>query len=295
MKKKRFDDVTRAQAIGTAVILIVVLLLVFLVLYWMYSVKLLILPEPIAKLLGLWEDEGGEMPWDLGELTDMVRDERHPDVTTVSLDLTYENLLAAFLSEKQAEGIYINGKVSYFDDGKAVDRRVTLRRKGSCFNATIYKNNNSPLVDTIKISDGSVLFINDVTNSESRKIPLGDFTYEAETGIPSIAQVIEAVEAFPTEDKAQIDGDEQNVNEAVSLYTDCELKLLKTAEGSVYFVKFTDSELGISEEYLVSLEHAVVLSANTVVDGEQIYSFRMQSFSVEPHLWEADELYNTVG
>lgn len=306
MKKRRYPDFARGQTIGTVIIIILMLVLLGAVSWWMYDVGLLLLPDSIERLLGIDDDGGSEISWDLGELSEIVRDERHPDVESVSFEMTLENLHAAFLAEASAPGLYLSGRVSYYDDGEAIPHRVVFRRSGSDFRAEIYKNDNLYQLDTLKIGTGTTVYIRDGGTGSFRSLPLDEtFLPEYEAGIPSVAEIIEAVRAIAApeiEPESEPSADTEAADETTAVttaaeespYADCELKLVRRPEGSVYYVKFTYADLGIREEYYVSLDHGIVLSATTTRQGQPVYSYEALSFSADPSSWQDAQYYSVA-
>ncbi|MBE6613430.1 MAG: hypothetical protein E7632_13175 [Ruminococcaceae bacterium] len=298
MKKKLIAEDNRKQAIGTAIILLVVFIFTGLVMYWMYTVDLLRVPDWAAKLFGIGGPGAGDLPWDLGELSEIVDNGKSPDDATLTLDLTYENLVGAFLTEEQAEGIYVNARVSYYDDGEEVPHRVIYRRRGDEFRAEIYETNSTAKLDTLKIRSGSSMYVRDAESGKFRSMPFNptEFSPEHEAGIPSVAEILAAVENFPMPDvTGAVDDSTETIPEAPEDYTDCQLSMITTDEGSVYYVEFTYADLGIREEYYISLDYGIVLSAKTVSRGQPVYAYETLSFSLDAANWDKDSFYSVTG
>ncbi len=296
MKKKEYADPARAQAFGTAIIIVVLLLVLTLISLWMYHTGLLVLPGSIARFFGIEDETPGEISWDLGELSEIIRDERHPDVESVTLERSIETLHAAFLSEQAAPGFSVSARVSYFDDGEKVPHRVLYRRSGNQFRADVYAGDDFRTLKTLKIGTGDSLFIYDMETGFSRSLPIdANFSSEYEAGIPSVAEILRAVETFPIATDGTAEASSQgSASSSDPEFTDCELKLVKTAEDSVYYVKFTYADLGIKEEYYVSLDYGIVLSATTSHGDMPVYSYEALSFSVEPSNWDNPDYYNPI-
>ena len=315
-RRKRFADGSQSHALGTALIIIVMFLSVGGVMAWMNSVGLLMLPPPLNHLFDRGEVSGGEPMWELGELSELVRGERHPDEDTVVLTLDAETLLDAFLAEARAPGLYVSGRVSYYDDGAAVPHRVIYRRSGEDYRAEIYEDDSTARLETLKIRTGTSVYIRDGQSGEFRSLPAdGSISGEHEAGIPSVDEVMAAVAAFPRQVPADTTAAETSAEASAEtaaettaettaadttaeteppLYTDCSLALVTNAAGSVYYVQFTYADIGVREEYTVSPDFGIVLSARTVAGGMPVYAFEALTVSTDPADWQSAAHYDVT-
>lgn len=80
-------------AVGTAIIAVVLILLFGGLLYWMYSVRLLILPDSIAEIIGIGQQhDTNDTSIDLEELDGAVRNRASTQRVMVDFDIDYESL-----------------------------------------------------------------------------------------------------------------------------------------------------------------------------------------------------------
>ncbi len=333
MKKR--DDLAVPHSSAPGLILLIVLLLVIFggILYWMYSVRLLILPEFITDLFGLPANDLYEtVPWDTEALAGAVKNGKSNDKVEVSFETSYENLRAALLSEPEPEGIYQSVRISYCYDDITSERRVIFMRWGERFRIEKYADDSyNNLVETV-IGSGTTASYYDADTGLSRSLPLpDDYSYENEAGIPSVESLLEILEEFPeTVDAGTADGavtggtqvaettsaqdetesgqieapdnidsvdtagseesDGSNVSDT-GRYTDCELMLLYTENGNVYYLAFNDTLLGTREEYYISLDCLMIAEHNTYYQDELLYSCKTLSYSVDPQVYGREAEY----
>ena len=316
-KDRKFADGSQSHALGTAIIIVVMLAVVGGVGAFMHSVGLLTLPPPLNRLFDSDDGKAGEVIWDLGELSELVRGERHADAETMVLRLESDTLYDAFLTEEKAPGIAVTGRVSYFNEGEAVPHRVIYRRSGEDFRAEIYARDNTDQLETLKIRTGSILYVRDAETGEFRSLPSdGTITGEMEAGIPSVAEILTAVAAFPRPEAETISSelDEKKplfpvpmpaavsdeaetaaeTEAEPSLYADCSLAMVSTAAGSVYYVEFTYADIGVREEFTIAPDFCIVLSAKTTAGGETVYAYETISYSLDASEWQDAKYYDVT-
>ena len=101
-------------AAGTAIIAVVLILLFGGLLYWMYSVRLLILPDSIAEIIGIGQQhDTNDTSIDLEELDGAVRNRASTQRVMVDFDIDYESLREAFLLEPEPDGVFVEMKYTY--------------------------------------------------------------------------------------------------------------------------------------------------------------------------------------
>lgn len=296
--KKQLEKESRSVALGTAIIVIAMVIVFGAVFAWMYSMDLLFLPDFAKDIFGISDDDG-DVRWDLGALSEIVKSERDEGGEVVTFDVTYENLRAAFLSEEAPEGLYLSADVSYYADGEASTRRIRYYRDGDRFRTETYAIGDSEMLETLKIANSEHVTVIDRTTGESRTIPRTAGIYpENEAGIPSVDTLLSAIEAFPemtgdvsdTADTAPAGSDAAETSHV----TDCELRMVRTDSGNVYYIAYTYKDLGLREEYYVSLDYRIIISANTTLAGKPVYSYKTVRIATEPEVWSEDTLYTMM-
>jgi hypothetical protein len=320
-------------ALGTALLIIFLLIFFGVTLFWMYSIKLLILPDSVAELLGIGDKGTDEpLPWDTGELSGAIKNGKSSEKIELTFDISYENLRAALINESVPEGYYQKLRICYYDKETEISHRVVLQRHGEKFRIEKYSSNISSSqdissgIEKLIIADNTTLYYHDKISGESRSIPRGaGITPESEAGLPSVDDLLliiaekswaedtedsfntdnEQIESdmvtesnsdFETVASAEFDQAAQSFGEdkSKSRYSDIELTMLNTNNGIVYFAAFNDEWLGLREEYYISLEHRVIISHRTLKDGKIIYSCETLSFSTNPSLYSDESDYSTI-
>ena len=291
MKNKLKREAGNA-AIGTAIIIIVMIIVTSAVFVWMYSVDLLFLPDFVEDILRLDRDSG-EVVWDLGELSEIVRNGKNENGETVVFEDSYENLRAALLSEPAADGIYLSADVSHYSDGIPTVRRIRYYRDGERFRCEIYAPGDEDVLETLKIADSDSITVYDKASGEYSKLARGQgIDPENEAMIPSVADLMSAVSAFPEHEGAVWSDSTDTPDETGGdMLSDCSVKLVRDGDETLYYVTFVYNDLGIQEEYYVSLNYRVIISAATFKSGERIYSYDIVRASLEPEVYGDDALY----
>lgn len=305
----------RARAVGTALILLVLLAIFGGILFWMYSVKLLVIPDRVAELLGIDPGAGVDtVTWDTGELSGVIKNGRPTETVGVSFDLTYENLRDALLSESAPEGFRQTVRVTYSPDSSdARSESRVIFRSGDKWRIERYGSGRTPAEASrtalMIVGSYSMYRLDDITG-ESRSVPINDsISPENEAGLPSVETLLGIVaefEAPEAEDTAALEtsgdteaqADEITVSQAKGengedkpRYIDGQVAMLRTENGNVYYVSFNDNILGTFEEYYLSLEYRVIISHSTMYGDERLYSFETLDFTVEPDVWNRASLY----
>lgn len=277
MMKNKLKGEGANVTLGTAIIVIVMVIVFGATFVWMHSVDLLFLPDFIENILGLDKSDKEEL-WDMSELSEIVRNGKKGDTELVTFEVTSDNLRAALLHEEPADGIYLSAEVSHYSNGVPSVRKIRYYRDGVRFRAELYMTGDSNVPELLKIANEDSITITDRTTGESNTIPRGvDIAPENEAMIPSVADLMAALEAFPT-------GEGNNLS-------DCVIKLVETDNGNLYYVSFKYGDIGITEEYFVSLDYKVVISMRTYIGDKPIYSFDIVNVSVDERVYGEDSLY----
>ncbi len=288
--KSNFEKESRSAALGTVIIVIVMAIVFGAVFAWMYSMELLLLPDFVENILGL-SDRGNEAGHDPGALSEIVKAGKDEENSNITFDITYENLRDAVLRESAADGIYISADVGYYKNGEASLRRIHFWQDGDRFRSEIYAVGDSDKLETVKIADAEYVTVIDAPTSESRKIArTADITPENEVGIPSVETLLSAIEAFPE----YLNSEESVFTAEGDTLSKCTVEMVRYEDSNAYLVSFIYAELGLTEEYYVSLEHNIILSCTSKKDGVPVYSYSVVSVSDDPAIWSDDILYSVA-
>ena len=309
----------RNRVVGTVLILCVLFVVFTGVLFWMYSVRLLEIPRPLAGLLGIGTGDGDPGNGLDTSLSGVVRNGRPDDVEGVGFEFNYENLRGALLSEPEPRGFRQTVRISYGGD----ESKVVICRYGDKYRVEKYDKSGEKMTGLAIFDDFSVYHL-DVSSGESRSVPRNDsITPESEAGLPSVAVLTSIIREFNVPQSGETtSGTSSDITEAVdeplentpesgtasaqnsdepltslelsdplSRYDDVEIKLVRSDAGNVYFVAYSDRILGTREEYYVSLVHNLIIS-QTVKYGENLlYSCETVDFSTDISDFGEIELY----
>ncbi len=286
--KKKINDGTGNIARGTAIIIIAMVIVFGAVFAWMYSMDMLFLPSFVEDLIGKNDDE---LSWDLGALSELVKSGKDESGESVTFDVSYENLRTALLESEREDGIYISADIKYFAGTDAYIRRVIYYRDGERFRVELYDTApqsavSVPTLQTTKISDGKKICFIDNKSGESGILPYdASILPENEAGIPSVDELLLALAEFPESEGAPSSDNPIGVRNTT-------LKLVRTELGNVYYVAFTYGDIGLVEEYYVSLEHRAVISMTSTENGKTVYSYAVNSISDDADVYTSDGLYD---
>ncbi len=293
MKKKPKSE-NHGILLGTVIIIVVMIIVFGAVFAWMYSMDMLFLPDFVEQLIGSKDDED-ELPWDLGALSEIVKSGKNEQGEEISFDVTYESLREALLSEKPEDGAFITAVIQFYDGESPVSQNVTYARDGERFRVQLYEimpqeSTEAPAIKSLTIADEKTVYFHDYSSGMSTTLPRNNsFAPENEAGIPSVDYLLDIVAQFPEYDVSDTSGEPQETDD--TRITDTAIKLLQTEDGNVYYVSYADSELDITEEYYVSLDHRMIISANTKQGGKTVYSYKTKSFSADPAIYTQASLY----
>ena len=306
-------------AAGTAIIAVVLILLFGGLLYWMYSVRLLILPDSIAEIIGIGQQhDTNDTSIDLEELDGAFRNRASTQRVMVDFDIDYESVNSSDVNNDSAS-------VSGILPINSSSGSIRFYRNGSSFRISDF--DISGTLTKVIIGDSSTTYYRDQASGEFRSIPRSPgITPESEAGLPSIDSLFEIVAQFPTienggdvtsesdettvfDDFPEIDtSSSDNISPDITRensepalaadsggrYENCELCLLKTDFGSVYFIAFDDTFLGTHEEYYVSLEGRVVLRQLTTIGDTVLFSCTAVRYSLDPNDFSSESLYSVT-
>ncbi len=280
MMKNKFKGEGANVRLGTTIIVIVMVIVFGATFVWMHSVDLLFLPDFVENILGLDEADKEEM-WDMSELSRIVRSGKNDDTRIVTFDATPENLRVALLHEEPADGLYLSAEVTHYSDGVPSVRKISYYRDGVRFRTELYVTGDSSTPELLKIANEDSITVIDRATGESSTIARGvDIESENEAMIPSVSDLMAALEASANESSSE----PNNVS-------NCTVKLVETENGNLYYVSFTYADLGITEEYYVSLDYKIIVSLRTYMGNTPIYSYDVVGLSLDEDVYGEDSLY----
>ena len=285
--KNKASDGTGNIVRGTVIIIIAMVIVFGAVFAWMYSMDMLFLPSFIEDLIG----NNDEPSWDLGALSALVKNEKSEDGELLTFEVSYESLLSALLNSERAEGIYISADIKYYSASQEITRRVVYYRNGEKFRIESYaavpeSSTGVGAFEALKISDGNqICFLDNLSGEFSTITYDKKILPEEEAGIPSVDALLLALSEFPLSEGSAAEPGAMNV-------ANTSLKLIRTELGNVYYVKFTYGDIGLTEEYYVSLEHRAVIGMTSTQNGKSVYSYSVNSVSKSTDSYGADELYD---
>lgn len=315
----------KSRVIGTVLILAVLALVFGAILTWMYSVNLLMIPDSIARFLGISANNGdGDLLIDTS-LAGVIKAERPEDERSISYELSYENFRAALLSENEPEGFRLRMRVKYSSDAEEkLETQIESdeQDKNEFIDINFYRSGDKYRIERLD-SQGNMIelaifnsysvYYHDYLTGASRSLPRSDdISPENEAGLPSAAELLEIVRQFP-ENNIDIDDpydDEQeeigdiddsleispfamrsDSSEELPRYSDGIVEMVSTELGNLYLVSYFDTFLGTREEYFLSLEYNVIVSHSIWLDETLIYSAELLEFSTDSAEWDKISLY----
>ncbi len=303
----------RSRVVGTVLILCVLFVVFAGVLFWMYSVRLLEIPRPLAGLLGIGTGDGDPENGLDTSLSGVVRNGRPDDVEGVGFEFNYENLRGALLSEPEPRGFRQTVRISYGGD----DSKVVICRYGDKYRVEKYRNYDGNMTELAIFDEFSVYHL-DVKSGESRSVPRNDsVTPESEAGLPSVSVLTSIIREFDTDEtigtapetssdqpleglteseaasdwKSDEPAAAADFGDILSRYADVGIEMIRSDAGNVYFVAYSDTILGTREEYYVSLVHNLIISQTVKYGGNLLYSCETVDFSTDISDFGEEELY----
>lgn len=303
----------RSRVVGTVLILCVLFVVFAGVLFWMYSVRLLEIPRPLAGLLGIGTGDGDPENGLDTSLSGVVRNGRPDDVEGVGFEFNYENLRGALLSEPEPRGFRQTVRISYGGD----ESKVVICRFGDKYRVEKYRNYDGNMTELAIFDEFSVYHL-DVKSGESRSVPRNDsITPESEAGLPSVSVLTSIIREFDTDEttgtvpetssdqpleglteseaasdwKSDEPAAAADFGDILSRYADVGIEMVRSDAGNVYFVAYSDTILGTREEYYISLVHNLIISQTVKYGGNLLYSCETVDFSTDISDFGEEELY----
>ncbi len=281
MKKRKDEERTPSVALGTAIIVIVLILAFGAAFRFMYSLDILFLGDFVEGILGL-DSNKDNSPFDVGVLSEVIKSGKDAVKEGAVLDISYETMRASLLTEKDTAGIYLNARINYYSDSTPYAHSITYHRFGEKFRIETFADVNSSAAETLMVSDGKDIVFTDFAAQKTVTYKKAeDISAENEAGIPTVEELLSALEKFP-----------ESADTAADNFI---LKEVNTEQGNVFYVAFTNAETGFIEEYYIVPEFRIIISSVTrTADGEIIYSYEVTDFSVDKKDYYDYTLYKTT-
>ncbi len=249
-------------ALATAILIVAAAAVFALVLFGLYKINMIRLPDALERLLGKPETEapGGAVGADDVRIYSALSGEPKPS-SLYALEYGVEpDALLAMLKEALPETAYkTEANVTLTDGIKSRVRMLKLSRDGAKYRAEIYENGSRT---TLIVCDGTTLRHTDYSaggkTSSRYYLTADDFSLEFLLGLPSLTDILGS-------------GD----------YTDLRVTLLRAENENLYCVEYTLPDLPQKETVYVSLKNGLVVSAETYYADELVYKLSTTSFTTD--------------
>ncbi len=309
----------KSRAIGTALILIALTIVFGSILAWMYSVNLLIIPDGLARILGISTDgDGDELMLDTS-LAGVIRNERSEDRASIGYELDYENLRAALLSETALDGYMLKMRVRYPSavgesnevslqtaaDSVEVDEQslteeteqidenaftdISIYRSGEKFRVERYNARGE--LKELEIFNSYAVYHYDPETEASRSVPRSDgVSPENAAGLPSVTELLEIVRQF-SENTVEYDEIAEKTTEPVVEADGASpiSPLEEDATEAENFVRYTDGAVELAETELGNLYFVGYF--DTLLGTREEYFLSLKyNVIMSQCIWHGDEL-----
>jgi hypothetical protein len=253
----------RREKIRTALeiaILIAAATVVFaLVLFGLYKINMIRLPEALEKLLGTAETQPPDNTGGQSEQRIYAALSGTPtasDDYVLEYDVDTGSLLDLLRTAAPETAYYMEAKITQSYGDKTLTRQMKLSRDGEKYNAQIYEGSSSE--PTSIVCDGERIRYTDHAAGgklRSRFYPAGgDFTLEYQLGLPSLEYML------------------QNGGENLKV------TLLRTESENLYCLECEYPDINQREIVYVSVKYNCIVSAEAYYGDEIVYSFVTTKF-----------------
>jgi len=256
-------------ALATAIMIAAAVAVFVLLLYGLYKINMIKLPEPIEKLLGKAETEppaidfGGDEQRIYSALS--AGDAQLEDYA-VEYDVDHQVLLEALRDMDDAETFYLEAKLTYGDGQRALVRELKLLRDGEKYRAQIF-DDSLPKPSLIVCDGEQIEFVDYAAGGrEQRRLyPAGgDFSLEYQLGLPKLEEMLKE------------GGDRLKVS------------LLRTESDNLYFIECDYPDRDMREVVYVSMRYGCIFSAEIYRGDALVYSLSTIRFEANPAKKESD-------
>ncbi len=231
---------------------VVIAILLILVLWFINFFNVFTLPEYITRFFESGNDEPDTSYYDESSFYDFLEQNSHSatDIAYVTLNEDNVEELVYELIERDV----------YFWE---VETELFYKQESTVSNHKVWKNGNSVRVDTLSsgvnnsvvITDTETVIRDNLTGDERKIIGDTDFAPESIINIADITFYL---------------------NSDITAVTDA--RLIETESEKYLFVKFYTKELDKVDEFYLSLDYGVILSAASELEGEIIFHQKTINF-----------------
>ncbi len=249
-------------ALETAILIVAAAVVFALVLFGLYKINMIRLPEALEKLLGAPETQppdnsGGQIEQRI--YASLSGTPTASDDYVLEYDVDTAGLLDLLRTAVPETAYYMESKITQSYGGKTLSRMLRLSRDGEKYHALIYEGASSE--PTSIVCDGERIRYTDHAaggKQRSRFYPAGgDFSLEYQLGLPSLEDMLE-------------NGGEN-----------LKVTLLRTESENLYCVEFEHPGFDQREIVYVSVKYNCIVSAETYYGDELVYSLSTTKFNAE--------------
>jgi hypothetical protein len=256
-------------ALATAIMFAAAAAVFVLVLYGLYKIHMIKLPEPLERLLG--EDEthppeiqiGGDEQRIYASLSGAPA---LSDDYVLEYDIDPAVLLEILQDSKPTEAFYMEAKITYGDGQRTLSRELKLKRDGEKYRAQLYEE--AAPKPTLIVCDGKNIEYTDYAagGSEQKRIyPAGgDFSLEYQLGLPSIEIMLET------------GGEGLKISHQ------------RTESDNLYFVECEYPEQNMRKVVYISVKYNCIFSAEIYRGETLVYRLATTRFEANPAIGNSD-------
>jgi len=248
--------------LSIASLILVVLAALSASLVGLYHIGVMSIPEPIEKLLGLDDDDTGSISASPDESPLLSLLNGKEDITASGLKITDGEYLALIEDTEPLQEYSAVLNVTLTGDGVQSNKRHHIWCMGDKYRAETYDSATSEL-ESIIICDGRRISVTDAAGYEepiTRTFDTGDkFTLSNQIGIPSITDFL----------------GRDDIENLV-------IRMVRSSTDNLYYVTYNYIGHSQVEEMYISLEHRMILKAESHAIGasgtaEKVYSLETLS------------------
>jgi len=273
VKKTKKERIFSALSLASIVLLFVLLL--SLLVFAMYKIGALPLPDAVIAFFGLDKGEyDKDLPGDDGQIYEsLLSDLENEKLEVIEYDVSALDA-KKILTESSAVSVYTAKiTVTLSSDGESKVMNLDIWKDGEKYRIET-KEGTTP-VQTL-VCDGERVLIRDHVTFQTVQEQVYEssdiFSFESEAMIPSLANVFE--------------------NDSLS---DLSVSLLRSDKETVYFIEYKVTELGYIEKLYVSLDLGLIIRAESLSAKEMFYKLDTVSLKkgITDTEMDADELFST--
>lgn len=250
-------------ALATVLMIAAAAAVFVLLLYGLYKINMIKLPEPLERLLGKTETPptdpgiGGNEQRIYAALSS---GSEQPEDYLLEYDIDPAVLLEVLRNAEPAEAFYMEAKITYSDGQRANSRELRLLREGEKYRAQIFED-SSPKPTLITCDGVNIEFTDYAAGGREQKriYPAGgDFSLEYQLGLPSVENML------------------KNGGEGLKI------SLLRTESDNLYFIECDYPARNMREVAYISVKYGCIFSADIYRGDVPVYSMKTNKFEANP-------------